>query len=128
MDPLVGRDEEIDRAIQILARRSKNNPVLIGEPGVGKTAIAEGLAMRIVAGDVPEMLLEKTIIELDMGSLLSGAKYRGEFEERLKNIIQEVGALSWQAFFEGGRWHFTSKTGCRRAERGTRIGRCPCIS
>ena len=90
MDPLVGRDEEIDRAIQILARRSKNNPVLIGEPGVGKTAIAEGLAMRIVAGDVPEMLTDKIIIELDMGSLLSGAKYRGEFEERLKNIIQEV--------------------------------------
>lgn len=90
MDPLVGRDEEIDRAVQILARRSKNNPVLIGEPGVGKTAIAEGLAMRIVAGDVPEMLTDKIIIELDMGSLLSGAKYRGEFEERLKNIIQEV--------------------------------------
>lgn len=90
MDPLVGRDEEINRAIQILARRSKNNPVLIGEPGVGKTAIAEGLAMRIVAGDVPEMLTDKIIIELDMGSLLSGAKYRGEFEERLKNIIQEV--------------------------------------
>ena len=90
MDPLVGRDEEIDRAIQILARRSKNNPVLIGEPGVGKTAIAEGLAMRIVAGDVPEMLTDKIIIELDMGALLSGAKYRGEFEERLKNIIQET--------------------------------------
>jgi len=90
MDPLVGREEEIGRAIQILARRSKNNPVLIGEPGVGKTAIAEGLAMRIVAGDVPEMLLDKQIIELDMGALLSGAKYRGEFEERLKNIIQEV--------------------------------------
>ena len=90
MDPLVGRDEEIDRAIQILARRSKNNPVLIGEPGVGKTAIAEGLAMRIVAGDVPEMLADKIIIELDMGALLSGAKYRGEFEERLKNIIQET--------------------------------------
>jgi len=90
MDPLVGRTEEIERAIQILARRQKNNPVLIGEPGVGKTAIAEGLARRIVEGDVPEMLLDKRIIELDLGTLLSGTKYRGEFEERLKNIIQEM--------------------------------------
>jgi len=90
LDPLVGRDEEIERAIQILARRSKNNPVFIGEPGVGKTAIAEGLAARIVTGDVPDMLASKRIIELDMGSLLSGAKYRGEFEERLKNILTEV--------------------------------------
>jgi len=90
MDPLVGREEQIERAIQILARRQKNNPVLIGEPGVGKTAIAEGLAYRIVSGDVPDMLLNKRIIELDMGSLLSGSKYRGEFEERMKNIIQEV--------------------------------------
>eukprot|EP00930_Biecheleria_cincta_P063374 TRINITY_DN488_c0_g2_i1.p1 TRINITY_DN488_c0_g2~~TRINITY_DN488_c0_g2_i1.p1 ORF type:complete len:1071 (+),score=262.88 TRINITY_DN488_c0_g2_i1:51-3263(+) len=92
LDPLVGREEEIERAVQILARRSKNNPVFIGEPGVGKTAIAEGLAARIVCGDVPDMLLDKRIIELDMGSLLSGAKYRGEFEERLKNIISEVKA------------------------------------
>jgi len=90
MDPMVGREEEIARAIQILARRSKNNPVLIGEPGVGKTAVAEGLAQKIVSGDVPEMLMNKRIIEIDMGSMLSGAKYRGEFEERLKNIIQET--------------------------------------
>jgi len=90
LDPLVGREEEIERAVQILARRGKNNPVFIGEPGVGKTAIAEGLAARIVCGDVPEMLMNKRIIELDMGSLLSGAKYRGEFEERLKNILAEV--------------------------------------
>ncbi|CAK0805627.1 unnamed protein product [Prorocentrum cordatum] len=90
MDPLVGREEEIERAIQILARRQKNNPVLIGEPGVGKTAIAEGLALRIAQGAVPDMLENKRVIELDLGTLLSGAKYRGEFEERLKNIITEV--------------------------------------
>lgn len=90
MDPLVGREEEIERTVQILARRQKNNPVLIGEPGVGKTAIAEGLARRISEGDVPEMLQGKRIIQLDLGMLLSGTKYRGEFEERLKNIINEV--------------------------------------
>jgi len=89
MDPLVGREEQIDRAIQILARRQKNNPVFIGEPGVGKTAIAEGLAMRIAAGDVPIMLENKRIIELDLGMILSGTKYRGEFEERIKNIMTE---------------------------------------
>mmetsp|Transcript_63263 Transcript_63263/g.117692 ORF Transcript_63263/g.117692 Transcript_63263/m.117692 type:complete len:1035 (+) Transcript_63263:57-3161(+) len=89
VDPLVGREEEMDRAIQILARRQKNNPVLIGEPGVGKTAIAEGLALRIATGDVPDMLLGKRIILLDLGSLLSGTKFRGEFEERLNNIIKE---------------------------------------
>ncbi|CAE8632920.1 unnamed protein product [Polarella glacialis] len=90
MDPLVGRAEEIERTIQILARRQKNNPVLIGEPGVGKTAIAEGLAYRIATGDVPEMLLGKKIIQLDLAGLLAGTKYRGEFEERLKNVIKEV--------------------------------------
>lgn len=89
-DPVIGRDEEIRRAMQILLRRSKNNPVLIGEPGVGKTAIAEGLAMRIVAGDVPEGLRNKRIVGLEMGSLLAGAKFRGEFEERLKGVIDEV--------------------------------------
>ncbi|MEJ2290702.1 MAG: ATP-dependent chaperone ClpB [Deinococcales bacterium] len=90
LDPVIGRDEEIRRAVQILLRRTKNNPVLIGEPGVGKTAIAEGLAQRIVHKDVPEGLQGKRIIQLDMGSLLAGAKYRGEFEERLKGVIQET--------------------------------------
>lgn len=90
MDPLVGREAEIERTIQILARRQKNNPVLIGEPGVGKTAIAEGLAQRIATGDIPEMLIGKRIIQLDLAMLLAGTKYRGEFEERLKNVIKEV--------------------------------------
>ena len=90
LDPVVGRDEEVRRAVQILLRRTKNNPVLIGEPGVGKTAIAEGLAQRIVKGDVPEGLQGKRIIQLDMGSLLAGAKYRGEFEERLKGVINDT--------------------------------------
>lgn len=90
MDPLVGREAEIERTIQILARRQKNNPVLIGEPGVGKTAIAEGLAYKIATSDVPEMLEGKRIVQLDLAMLLAGTKYRGEFEERLKNVIKEV--------------------------------------
>ena len=90
LDPVIGRDEEIRRVLQILSRRTKNNPILIGEPGVGKTAIAEGLAQRIVSGDVPENLQSKKVYSLDMGALIAGAKYQGEFEERLKNVVKEV--------------------------------------
>ena len=90
IDPVIGRDEEIRRVLQILSRRTKNNPILLGEPGVGKTAIVEGMAQRIVDGDVPENLKSKTLISLDMGLLVAGAKYKGEFEERLKSVIKEV--------------------------------------
>src|SRR5690606_314160 len=96
LDPVIGRDDEIRRAVQILLRRTKNNPVLIGEPGVGKTAIAEGLALRVVNKDVPQGLQDKRLVQLDMGSLLAGAKYRGEFEERLKAVIEEAARSAGQ--------------------------------
>jgi ATP-dependent Clp protease ATP-binding subunit ClpB len=90
LDPVIGRDEEIRRVLQILSRRTKNNPILIGEPGVGKTAIAEGIAQRIVSGDMPDDLKSKQVFSLDMGALIAGAKYKGEFEERLKSVVKEV--------------------------------------
>ncbi|CAN0506924.1 unnamed protein product, partial [Scytosiphon promiscuus] len=92
LDPVIGREEEIRRTVQVLSRRTKNNPVLIGEPGVGKTAIIEGLALRIINGDVPESLKGRQLLALDMGALIAGAKYRGEFEERLKAVLSEVQA------------------------------------
>src|SRR5579864_7891486 len=90
LDPVIGRDEEIRRTIQVLSRRTKNNPVLIGEPGVGKTAIVEGLALRIANGDVPDGIKDRRLLALDLGAMIAGAKYRGEFEERLKGVLEEV--------------------------------------
>ena len=99
LDPVIGRDEEIRRTLHILSRRTKNNPILVGEPGVGKTAIAEGIAHRIVNGDVPENLKSKIIYALDMGLLIAGAKYKGEFEERLKGVVKEVSRQRWRNHF-----------------------------
>ena len=119
LDPVIGRDEEIRRTIQVLSRRTKNNPVLIGEPGVGKTAIAEGLALRIIKGDVPESLKNKKLLALDMGALIAGAKYRGEFEERLKSVLQEVQAE------EGGHHPLHRRAAHdRRRRQGRRLDGC----
>ena len=99
VDPLIGREAEVERAIQILCRRQKNNPLLVGDPGVGKTAIAEGLARKIVEGDVPQILLDATIFSLDMGALLAGTRYRGDFEERLKQVLKDLAAIPHAVLF-----------------------------
>lgn len=114
LDPVIGRDEEIRRIMQVLSRRTKNNPVLIGEPGVGKTAIAEGLALRIVKGDVPESLKNKKLLALDMGALVAGAKFRGEFEERLKAVLSEVTAAEGEIILFIDEMH--TLVGAGRAE------------
>ena len=114
LDPVIGRDDEIRRTIEILSRRRKNNPVLIGEPGVGKTAIVEGLARRIVSGDIPESLKNKTLYSLDMGSLIAGAKYRGEFEERLKSVLNEIAKSDGQILLFIDEIHTVVGAGARR--------------
>ena len=116
LDPVIGRDEEIRRVIQVLSRRTKNNPVLIGEPGVGKTAIVEGLAQRIVAGDVPEGLKNKRLVALDLGAMVAGAKYRGEFEDRLKAVLKEITEAD-------GRDHLLHRRAAHPGRRGRGRGR-----
>ena len=121
LDPVIGRDEEIRRVIQVLSRRTKNNPVLIGEPGVGKTAIAEGLALRIVNGDVPETLQHKKLLSLDLGAMVAGSKYRGEFEERLKAVLKEMETAAGQVILFIDELHNLVGAG-RKARPGDRPG------
>ena len=121
LDPVIGRDEEIRRTIQVLARRTKNNPVLIGEPGVGKTAIVEGLALRIVNGDVPEALKGKQLLSLDLGAMVAGSKYRGEFEERLKAVLKEMESAQGQVVLFIDELHNLSAPDARKARWTRRI-------
>ena len=120
LDPVIGRDAEIRRALQVLSRRTKNNPVLIGDPGVGKTALAEGIAQRIATGDVPESLTDKRLLQLDLAAMVAGAKYRGEFEERLKAVLKEVASEQGRLILFIDELH--TLVGCGRGRRGAGCG------